>query len=77
MLQQYGACSFLMIIFHIFKPYSILDPTWECPKKQNLTKTEKVKLFLELIQRISPFSDPFLVQHTQKFDKLQNTLVKM
>jgi hypothetical protein len=32
---------------------------------------------LELIQRISPFSDPFLVQHTQKFNKLQNPLVKM
>jgi hypothetical protein len=27
-LQQYGACSFLIIYSMIFKPYSILDPTW-------------------------------------------------
>ena len=45
----------------IVKPYSILDPTFGCPQDQKTTKTEKVKLFLEIIPRISPFSEPFLV----------------
>ena len=74
LLQQFGAC--LIMVFHsfqtiqhfrynfysiIFKPYSILDPTWECPQNQKLTKIDKVKLFLEPIPRVSPFSEPFLV----------------
>ena len=31
-------------ILHIFKPYSNLDPTWECLQTKKLTKTEKIRL---------------------------------
>ena len=72
LLQQCGAFHSWSLFSIIFKPYSILDPTWGCPQNQKLTKTERLILFLELIPRISPFSEPSLFQHTQKFNKLQN-----
>ena len=42
-----------------FKPYSILDPTWECTQNQKLAKAEKVKLFLEQTQMFQHFQNLF------------------
>ena len=61
----------------IFKPYSILDPTWGCPQDQKLTKTEKVKIvFGTNTKSFTIFRAVFGLAHLN-LDKLQNLLMKI